>query len=137
MKIDLSVLFVSQTCHFLTSFINIENGDAAIAVDVHLRYLCPVSSLIRKTMSFVFRCRTPARLQCPKCIALNIPKPLSVFCSQECFQVMPLAFLETKNCRELGRTIRRSIKQAGIGCTSGIEAVEERKRVLDLNGREI
>lgn len=32
------------------------------------------------------RCQAPARLQCPKCIELKLPKAMSVFCSQDCFK---------------------------------------------------
>jgi hypothetical protein len=31
------------------------------------------------------RCQAPAQLQCPKCIALNLPK--APYCSQDCFKV--------------------------------------------------
>lgn len=33
------------------------------------------------------RCGEPAKLQCPKCLELGLPKAPSCFCSQECFKV--------------------------------------------------
>ena len=33
------------------------------------------------------RCQKPAKLQCPKCQELSLPKATSSFCSQECFKV--------------------------------------------------
>jgi len=35
------------------------------------------------------RCQKPAKLQCPRCLELNLEKAFSVFCSQECFKVRP------------------------------------------------
>ncbi|GLC77074.1 hypothetical protein PLESTF_001880600 [Pleodorina starrii] len=32
------------------------------------------------------RCQAPAKLQCPNCLKLGLPKDASVFCSQECFK---------------------------------------------------
>ncbi|PNW82456.1 hypothetical protein CHLRE_06g279750v5 [Chlamydomonas reinhardtii] len=32
------------------------------------------------------RCAAPAKLQCPNCLKLGLPKEASVFCSQECFK---------------------------------------------------
>mmetsp|Transcript_9873 Transcript_9873/g.29842 ORF Transcript_9873/g.29842 Transcript_9873/m.29842 type:complete len:386 (-) Transcript_9873:1247-2404(-) len=32
------------------------------------------------------RCDAPAKLQCPKCIQLGLPRPNSVFCTQDCFK---------------------------------------------------
>ena len=32
-------------------------------------------------------CGKPGKLQCPKCLELQLPKAASVFCSQECFKV--------------------------------------------------
>ncbi len=34
------------------------------------------------------RCQAPAKLQCPKCLELKLPKASSVFCSQDCFKVI-------------------------------------------------
>lgn len=38
-------------------------------------------------------CGKPGKLQCPKCLELQLPKPASVFCSQECFKVNSFAQL--------------------------------------------
>lgn len=32
------------------------------------------------------RCGDPAKLQCPKCLDLKMPKHASAFCSQDCFK---------------------------------------------------
>ena len=32
------------------------------------------------------RCEKPAKLQCPKCLELNLEQDFSAFCSQECFK---------------------------------------------------
>lgn len=32
-------------------------------------------------------CGAPAKLQCPKCLDLKLPKDVSVFCTQDCFKV--------------------------------------------------
>jgi methionyl aminopeptidase len=32
------------------------------------------------------RCGDPAKLQCPKCLELKMPKAASAFCSQDCFK---------------------------------------------------
>ncbi|GAX77795.1 hypothetical protein CEUSTIGMA_g5238.t1 [Chlamydomonas eustigma] len=40
---------------------------------------------IIKTLPCV-RCSAPAKLQCPKCIELGLPRPSSVFCTQGCFK---------------------------------------------------
>lgn len=32
------------------------------------------------------RCGAPAKLQCPKCVALDLPKAPAAFCSQDCFK---------------------------------------------------
>ena len=36
---------------------------------------------------FPHRCGKAAKLQCPKCLEMQLPKQPSVFCSQECFKV--------------------------------------------------
>ena len=33
------------------------------------------------------RCQKAAKLQCPKCLELGLPKQPSAFCSQDCFKV--------------------------------------------------
>ncbi len=34
-----------------------------------------------------YRCGAPAKLQCPKCLELQLSRAISVFCSQDCFKV--------------------------------------------------
>eukprot|EP00884_Botryococcus_braunii_P001642 jgi/Botrbrau1/11479/Bobra.0360s0006.1 len=53
------------------------------------------------------RCAAPSRLQCPKCLELEIPKARSCFCSQDCFK---LAWAEHKK-------IHKS-KDAWLYCTN-------------------
>ena len=36
---------------------------------------------------FPHRCGKAAKLQCPKCVEMQLPKQPSAFCSQECFKV--------------------------------------------------
>ncbi|DBB17288.1 TPA: hypothetical protein ACH3X3_014334 [Trebouxia sp. C0006] len=43
-------------------------------------------------------CGKPGKLQCPKCLELQLPKPASVFCSQECFKT---AWAEHKKCHKV------------------------------------
>lgn len=41
------------------------------------------------------RCQAPANMQCPKCKSLKLPK--ARFCSQECFKVGVLVFVEHRS----------------------------------------
>lgn len=43
-------------------------------------------------------CGKPGKLQCPKCLDLQLPKPASVFCSQECFKN---AWADHKKCHKV------------------------------------
>ncbi|KAL3143379.1 Microtubule-associated protein 1A [Trebouxia sp. C0009 RCD-2024] len=43
-------------------------------------------------------CGNPGKLQCPKCLELQLPKPASVFCSQDCFKK---AWAGHKECHKL------------------------------------
>ncbi|DBA68002.1 TPA: hypothetical protein ACH3X2_014034 [Trebouxia sp. C0005] len=43
-------------------------------------------------------CGKPGKLQCPKCLELQLPKAASVFCSQECFKT---AWAEHKKCHKV------------------------------------
>ena len=40
-----------------------------------------------KITSYDCRCSKPGKLQCPKCLELDLPKVPSIFCSQDCFKV--------------------------------------------------
>ena len=60
-------------------------------IDVFLENLlcrCPVActKLVSQRVQLC-SCGKPGKLQCPKCLELQLPKPASVFCSQECFKV--------------------------------------------------
>ena len=61
-----------QTCH-------------RCSLHPRLMYMCPHSR--SKSHHKLHRCQKPAKLQCPKCQELSLPKATSSFCSQECFKV--------------------------------------------------
>ena len=51
-------------------------------------------------LSVLCRCNKAAKLQCPKCLELGLPKQPSAFCSQDCFKACSInVLLLDKKCQ--------------------------------------
>lgn len=60
-----------------------------LCVSAHCHSSLPskAAHLAHSAISVSCRCQKAAKLQCPKCLELGLPKQPSAFCSQECFKV--------------------------------------------------
>ncbi|EIE24748.1 methionine aminopeptidase [Coccomyxa subellipsoidea C-169] len=58
------------------------------------------------------RCQKTAKLQCPKCLELGLPKEPSAFCSQDCFK---MAWAEHKHAHNPGPHTWAYVTQRGRG----------------------
>ena len=58
------------------------------------------------------RCNKAAKLQCPKCLELGLPKHPSAFCSQDCFKACSI------NVLLLHRKCKHSETVNILGCSS-------------------
>ncbi|CAL8464040.1 g3575 [Coccomyxa elongata] len=58
------------------------------------------------------RCQMTAKLQCPKCLELGLPKQPSVFCSQDCFKT---AWADHKHAHKPGPHTWAFVTQRGRG----------------------
>ena len=63
-------------------------------------------------LSVLCRCNKAAKLQCPKCLELGLPKQPSAFCSQDCFKACSINVLLLHRKYQCSKTL--SI----LGCSS-------------------
>ena len=63
-------------------------------------------------LSVLCRCNKAAKLQCPKCLELGLPKQPSAFCSQDCFKACSISVLL------LHRKCKHSETVSILGCSS-------------------
>lgn len=63
-------------------------------------------------LSVLCRCYKAAKLQCPKCLELGLPKQPSAFCSQDCFKACSITVLLLHKINQCSKTL--SI----LGCSS-------------------
>jgi len=83
--------YTLSTCAFLQTLLaHMRNGCTISRTLQHATCMLgnPALPLTNAHASqFITRCQAPAKLQCPKCLELKLPKTVSVFCSQDCFRV--------------------------------------------------
>lgn len=79
-------LLVPGGCGTLARRINLKLTHLCCILNHSIECKCSSSVSPPRLLPLACSCGAPAKLQCPKCIELGLPRASSVFCTQDCFK---------------------------------------------------